>query len=62
MSRLAEIQRRAVESHWETENFNTWSNTVEPMFDCEPETVSTMRTIFPRVGGMQKQKVTFSNW
>ena len=52
----------AVEAHWETENFKIWWNTIEGMLDGEPETISTMRTVFPSTQGLEKQKVGLKNW
>ena len=51
-----------LEAHWETENFKTWWGTVEEMLDGEPERVSTMRTVFPSSGGLEKQKPGLENW
>jgi len=53
---------QALEAHWETDVFHAWWDTVEEMFDGEPERVSTMRTVFPSVGGLEKQKSCLANW
>ena len=52
----------AAETHWETEVFKTWWNTVEEMSDGGTERISTMRTIFPSVSGLEKQKTGLMNW
>jgi quinol monooxygenase YgiN len=52
----------AANNHWETEVFKTWWNTVEEMFDGEPETICTMRSISPSVNGLEKQKAGLMNW
>ena len=51
----------AVKTHWETENFKIWWDTVEEMIDGDTELVSTMRTIFPSVKGLEKQKPGLMN-
>ena len=48
--------------HLKTEVFKTWWNTVEEMFDGEPERTCTMRTIFPSVSGLKKQKPGLMHW
>ena len=53
---------KANESHWETDVFKAWWNTVEEMFDGETERICTMRTIFPSVTGLEKQKLGQMNW
>ena len=53
---------KAAEDHWETDIFKTWWNTVEDMFDGEVETICTMRTIFPSISGLEKQKPGLMNW
>ena len=53
---------KANESHWETDAFKAWWNTVEEMFDGETERICTMRTIFPSVTGLEKQKPGQINW
>ena len=52
----------ANKDHWETEVFKTWWNTVEEMFDGGTERICTMRTIFPSVNGLEKQKPGLMNW
>ena len=52
----------AAKNHWDTDVFRTWWNTVEPMFDGELENISTMRTIFPSVSGLEKQKPGLLNY
>jgi autoinducer 2-degrading protein len=52
----------AAKDHWETEVFKTWWNTVEEMFDGGTERICTMRTIFPSVSGLEKQKPGLMNW
>ena len=53
---------QALETHWETEVFQAWWDAVEEMFDGEPERVSTMRTVFPSVAGLEQQKPGLANW
>ena len=52
----------SAKEHWETEDFKTWRETVEPMFDGDTERISTMRTIFPSINGLEKQKPGLVNW
>jgi autoinducer 2-degrading protein len=52
----------ANEDHWEAEAFKTWWDTVEEMFDGGTERICTMRTIFPSVSGLEKQKPGLMNW
>ncbi len=52
----------AADTHWDTEVFKTWWNAVEGMFDGEAERICTMRTIFPSVSGLEKQKPGLMNW
>ena len=52
----------AANEHWETEVFKTWWETVEPMIDGGTERICTMRTIFPSVSGLKKQKPGLTNW
>ncbi|WP_171052536.1 putative quinol monooxygenase [Ruegeria sediminis] len=52
----------AGKAHMESEVFRTWWNTVEPMLDQGVETVATMHTVFPSVGGLEAQKAGLSNW
>lgn len=53
---------KAAEDHWETDVFKAWWNTVEDMFDGEVETICSMRTIFPSINGLEKQKPGLMNW
>ena len=53
---------QALEAHKETDVFRAWWDTVEKMFDGELERVSTMRTVFPSVEGLKKQKSGLANW
>lgn len=53
---------QALEAHKETDVFKVWWGTVEEMFDGDLERVSTMRTIFPSVGGLQQQKSGLTFW
>ena len=53
---------QSLEAHKETDVFREWWDTVEKMFDGELERVSTMRTVFPSVGGLEKQKSGLANW
>ena len=54
--------KTAAETHWETGVFKTWWNTVEEMLDGGTERICTMRTIFPSVSGLEKQKPGLMNW
>ena len=53
---------KAAEDHWDTEVFKIWWDTVETMFDGEPERICTMRTVFPTVAGLEKQKPGLKYW
>ena len=53
---------KAVEDHWETDVFKTWWNAIEGMIDGKPETICSMRTIFPSISGLEKQKPGLTNW
>jgi len=52
----------AAKYHWETEVFKTWWSTIEEMSDGGTERICTMRTIFPSVSGLEKQKPGLINW
>lgn len=52
----------AEKAHLDTDVFKTWWKTVESMFDGDPETISTMRTIFPSVSGLEIQKPGLLNY
>lgn len=53
---------KAAEEHWETEVFKKWWHTVEDMIEGEIETICKMRTIFPSISGLEKQKPGLMNW
>lgn len=52
----------AIDAHWQTENFRTWWDRIQPMLEGPPERLATMRTIFPSTEGLRKQKPGLSNW
>ena len=53
---------KAIKTHWETQVFKEWWNTVEPMFEGEVEALCTMETVFPSVRGLEAQRPGLSNW
>ena len=52
---------QALEAHWKTDVFQAWRGAVGEMFDGEPERVSTMRTVFPSVEVLERQKSGLAN-
>ena len=52
----------AVQSHWDSEIFKNWLNTVQTMLDGDIEITARTRSLFPTTKGFKAQKPALLQW